>query len=56
MQKLRDLGWEIVDMAKDYPDELAVWQALGRETWTDMEPIVGKQYIDRLREVVASIE
>lgn len=57
MQKLRDdNGWEIVDMAKDYPDELAVWQALGRECWTDMEPIVGKQYIDRLREVVASIE
>jgi len=56
MEKLRDMDWEIVDMAKDYPDELAVWQSLARETWDDFDPIVGKLYIDKVREAVAEIE
>ena len=56
VQKLRDIGWEVIDMAEDYPDELAVWQKLARECWDDFEPIMGKMYVDRIREAVAEIE
>lgn len=48
-QKLKDYGWEIVYMAQDYPDELAVWAGLAREVWVDLEPLIGKVWIDQVR-------
>ena len=49
-QKLIDYGWTVVDMANDYPDEIAVWAELARECWTDLEPLIAKLWIDMVRE------
>jgi len=51
-QKLKDYGWTIVYMAEDYPDELAVWAGLARECWVDLEPLIGKLWIDKVREAL----
>ncbi|MFC1912510.1 TRAP transporter substrate-binding protein DctP [Chloroflexota bacterium] len=48
-QKLIDYGWEVVDMAEDYPDEIEAWALLARECWTDLEPLIGKVWIDMVR-------
>jgi len=48
-QMLKDYGWEIVYMAQDYPDELAVWAELARECWVDLEPLIGKHWVDQVR-------
>jgi len=48
-QKLIDYGWTVVDMANDYPDEIAVWAELARECWVDLEPLIGKVWIDMVR-------
>ena len=39
-------------MAQDYPDELAVWADLARECWVDLEPLIGKVWIDQVREAL----
>jgi len=51
-QKLIDYGWTIVDMAKDYPDELEVWKNLAREAWDVFEPIVGKIWMDKIKVIM----
>ena len=48
-QKVVDYGWELADMAKDYPDELAEWTALARECWAEYDEIIGKEWMDQLR-------
>jgi len=51
-QKLIDYGWTVVDMPKDYPDELARWAELARECWVDLEPLIGKVWIDQVRAAI----
>jgi TRAP-type C4-dicarboxylate transport system substrate-binding protein len=52
--KLKEMGWTIVDMAKDHPEELARWKSLAQETWDEYAPIVGQHNIDKLKAVVAN--
>jgi len=51
--KLSEMGWTIVDMAKDHPEELAKWKTLAQETWDEYAPIVGQTNIDKLKAAVA---
>ena len=48
-QQLIDYGWTVVDMPNDYPAEYAVWVELARECWVDLEPLIGKIWIDQIR-------
>jgi len=48
-QKLIDYGWTVVNMAEEYPNELKVWQELAREAWDEIEPLVGKIWMDKLK-------
>jgi TRAP-type C4-dicarboxylate transport system substrate-binding protein len=48
-QMLIDYGWEVVDMPKDYPEELERWAELARECWVDLEPLIGKAWIDQVK-------
>jgi len=49
---VEECDWTIVDMAKDYPKELEVWKNLARECWDVFEPVVGKIWMDRLKELM----
>ena len=49
-EKLIDeYGWTIVDMAKEHPEDLQEWKDSARECWELFEPVIGKQYVDRIR-------
>jgi len=48
-KKLVDYGWTVVDMPKNYPKELARWAELARECWKDLEPLIGKAWIDEVK-------
>lgn len=53
-QKLLDeCGWTIVDMAKDHPQDLQEWKNSARECWVLFEPVIGKDYVDRIRAAVS---
>jgi TRAP-type C4-dicarboxylate transport system substrate-binding protein len=53
-QKLIDEhGWTIVDMAKDHPQDLQDWKDSARECWEIFDPIIGKEYVDRIRAAVS---
>ena len=52
-QKLKEIGWTIVDMTKDHPEDLARWKKLAMETWDEYAPIVGQDNIDKLKSAVA---
>lgn len=50
--KLKQVGWTIVDMAKEHPEDLARWKDLCMECWTELAPVVGEASLDKLRRAV----
>ena len=50
--KLKEIGWTIVDMAKEHPEDLAKWQSLCQDCWKEMEPIAGAENIEKLKKAV----
>jgi TRAP-type C4-dicarboxylate transport system substrate-binding protein len=51
MQKLRDHGLTVVDLA-DQPDKLKNARDTARTCWEKMDKIVGKEWMDEIREAV----
>ena len=51
--KLKEIGWTIVDMAKEHPEDLAKWQKLCQSCWEEMVPVAGAENIKKLQEAVA---
>lgn len=51
MQKLRDHGLEVVDLA-DHPELLKKAKDAGRTCWTKLDNIVGKVWMDKIRRAV----
>ncbi len=51
MQKLRDHGLEVVDLA-DHPKLLNAARDAGRTCWTKLDGIVGKVWMDKIRTAV----
>ncbi len=51
-EKLKSMGWTIVDMAKDHPDELKRWKSLAMQTWDEYAPIIGQSNIYKFKAAV----
>jgi TRAP-type C4-dicarboxylate transport system substrate-binding protein len=50
--KLKDYGWNIVNMAKDHSEDLARWRSLAMECWDDLAPVVGEDTLNRFKAAV----
>ncbi|MFO8088718.1 MAG: TRAP transporter substrate-binding protein DctP [Desulfatiglandaceae bacterium] len=51
-QKLKDHGWTVVDMAVEHPEELKRWRDEARKCWDVFEPVVGKIWMDKIKEIM----
>lgn len=51
--KLREIGWTIVDMAEEYPEDLARWKKLCQECWTELAPKVGEENVQKIKAALA---
>ena len=51
--KLKEVGWTIVNMAEDHPEDLAVWKKRCQECWEILAPDVGRENIEKLKAAVA---
>lgn len=50
LQKLRDHGLTVVDLA-DYPEKLNAAKNAARKCWTEIDEIVGKVWMDKIRKI-----
>ncbi len=50
--KLKEHGWNVINMAEEHPEELKVWKSRCRECWDLYTPILGKETMDELKKMV----
>lgn len=51
-KKLKDHGWNVVDMDKDHPADLDTWKKSCRECWDLYTPILGEETLKELKAAV----